>query len=130
MKLLKMNKGKIIITLLLLTSLIGYTEWGNQQSMFIFQMEYALFFGNKGNVANFSHPLIFIPLIGQLILLVTIFVKQPKKNVVIIGASAIFILLFIYFLVGLLTQNLAIIGSTLPYLIVYIYTIIFFKQNN
>ena len=130
MKILKMNKEKTIIILLLFTSLIGYTEWGKNQAMFLFQMELNLFFEAKKSLANLSHPLIFIPLLGQFTLIYALLKKYPKKIIIVTGASAIFILLFVFFIVGLLTQNSKIIGSTLPFLIVYFYTIIFYKRSH
>lgn len=126
---MKTNKQKILVVLLLLTSLIGYTEWGKGQSMFLFQMEYEVFFGAKENFKSLSHPLIILPLLGQLALIYSLLTKHPFKRIIISGASAIFILLFIFFLVGLLTQNVKIIGSTLPFLVVYFYTLIFYKKN-
>lgn len=124
------KKLNILLLLLLATSLIGYTEWGKNQSAFIFQMEYELFFGSKGNLNNLAHPLIFLPLTGQLILIYSLATKRLQKKVIITGASAIFFLLFVFFSVGILTQNSKIIASSLPYLTVYCYLLYFFKKAN
>jgi hypothetical protein len=125
----KANKLKILVLLLVLTSLIGYTEWGNQQSMFIFQMEYELLTIAKENTTAFSHPLILLPLLGQFLLIYCLLVSDPNKVLIICGASAIFILLFVFFLVGLLTQKIKIISSALPFLTIYFYTLWYAKKT-
>lgn len=125
-----MNRLKLFIIGFLLSSLFGYIEWGNNQSMFIFQMEFDLFFGSKGSINSFTHPLIAIPLIGQLILLFQLFYKHPKKTWISIGASCIALLFLLFFAIGLLTINFKILGSSLPYVLIFILFILKIKRVN
>lgn len=125
-----MNRLKLYIIGFLLTSFIGYTEWGNNQSMYIFQMEFDLFFGSKGSINNFTHPFIGIPLIGQIILLFQLFYKNPKKTWILIGSSCIALLFLLFFIIGLLTIKFKIILSALPYLFVFSLYILNKKRVN
>lgn len=112
------QKSKILNILLILTSLIGYIEWGGTNKMFLFQAEIDIF--NKLFIEPKAviHPLIILPVFGQLFLLVTLFQKKPRKMLTGIGMGFLGILLIIMFVVGIASLNFKIILSTLPFMIV------------
>ena len=89
------KKLNIVLLLLLATSLIGYTEWGKINRYLFFKWNMNCFFGSKGNLNNLAHPLIFLPLTGQLVLIYSLATKRLQKMVIITGASAIFFFFFI-----------------------------------
>lgn len=118
---------KLIILALLLTSLLGYTEWGKNQSILVFQMEYELFFGSKGSLNSFLHPFIALPLLGQFVLIFQLFLVTPKRRWILSGASLIALLYPLYFAVGIVTLKYKIVISTLPFL--FFYVVLLLKKN-
>lgn len=119
---------KLKILALLLTSLLGYTEWGKNQSILVFQMEFELFFGSKGSLNSFLHPFIALPLLGQFILIFQLFLVTPKRRWIILGASLIALLYLLYFAVGIVTLKYKIVFSTLPFL--FFYVVFLLKKTN
>ena len=101
---------------LILSSLIGYLEWGTDHSMFLFQMEYELLFQRSPTSNTFLHPFVLIPLLGQLLLLFTIFQKKPSRVLTYIGLSALSLLLVFMFFIGIMGMNVKILASTLPFI--------------
>ena len=111
---MRRNK-KIIIPLLLITFLFGYLEWADQ-SAFIFQIEYDFFFGDIDAMNSFSHPMILMPFLGQILLLVALFLRRPNRYVSLIGMLLLCPLMLLIFVAGILGGNIRMIGSTLPFL--------------
>lgn len=111
-------KSKMLNALLILTSLVGYLEWGGNNHMFLFQAEVDIF--NKLFIEPKAviHPLIILPLLGQLFLLFTLFQKKPRKMLTGIGMGFLGILLVIMFVVGIASLNFKIILSTLPFMVI------------
>lgn len=117
-----MSTSRLIRIGLILTSLICYLEWGGGNSSFLFQAEYGLFADFKG-ASSFMHPLIIIPMVGQLILLYSLFQSSPGRKLVMAGILCIGLLVVVILLVGLLSLNFKIIISTLPFLVLSVYYI-------
>ena len=116
-------KHKILNLALVLTSLIGYLEWGTGSKMFLFQGEMEILsklFTDPGSVL---HPFTLLPLFGQILLLVTLAQKQPGKWLTYIGLACIGILLVFMFVIGLISFNYKILLSTLPFLVTAVLTI-------
>jgi hypothetical protein len=110
---------------LLIASLIGYLEWGGGNSAFLFQAEYDLLF-NSGNKDSFAHPFVLIPLIGQLLLLFTVFQKEPSKVLTYIAMSCLGLLLVFMLFIGIMGMNWKMILCALPFVI----TSILILRNN
>lgn len=102
---------------LLLTSLIGYLQWGKDQHAFLFQVEYDLIFGSKHSLQSFIHPFILIPLCGQLVLFYTIFQKTPNKALSLIGLICLSLIMLLILLIGIMTKNSSIAFSAIPFVI-------------
>ncbi|WP_284651209.1 hypothetical protein [Flavobacterium terrisoli] len=113
---------KKIILSLFLSSFIGYLEWG-KESEFIGAIEYDLLLKIKQSPEAFFHPFILLPLIGQLLLLVSLFVPKPKFWVIVTAATGIALLFIMLLFIGLLTWNPKITLLTLPFLGLYGYLI-------
>ncbi len=113
---------KLFNLLLLLSSFFGYLEWSDQ-STFIFQLEYDLFFKIETNPATFTHPLILLPFLGQLLLLITLFQKTPNRVLTIVGLSCISLIMLMLVLVGILSTNMQIIMGSLPFISIAIFVI-------
>lgn len=104
--------------------LICYLEWGKDSSSFVYQTEYSLLFERDKSTDTFTHPFILIPLIGQLIILISVFSESIKRKFVITGIAFQALLVLMLFFIGLLSVNFKILISTLPFLVfssIYIY---------
>src|SRR5436190_23210593 len=120
-----MNK-KLLNLSLLLTSLIGYLEWGKDQSAFLFQAEAAMFTKGLADPLTVIHPLTILPLLGQAALLFTLFQKNASKRLTYFGIAGLGILLAFMFVIGLISLNLRILSSTLPFLVL---AVVAFRQH-
>lgn len=100
---------------LLLSSLIGYLEWGTNQRCFLFQVECTVFF--RSSADSFAHPFILLPLIGQALLLITLFQKKPSRYLSLGGLACLSLIMLFLFVIGLMSGNLLIAGSTIPFII-------------
>lgn len=116
-------KLKILNFLLILTSLIGYLEWGGDNHIFLFQGEAEILYRLFTNPVSVIHPFILIPLIGQMLLLITLFQKSPNKKLTYVSIAGLGLLLGFMFLIGLISFNFNILLSTIPFLIVVVLTI-------
>ena len=116
-------KSKILNSLLIITSLIGYLEWGGNSHSFLFQAETEILSKLFIDPISIFHPFTLLPLLGQLILLVTLFQRTPNKTLTFIGIGSLGILLLFMFVIGLLSINHKIIISTIPFLVVSALTI-------
>lgn len=123
------TKKKILHTLLLITSLFGYLEWGGNQHMFIFQVEIELFSKAIQAPESFLHPAILIPLSGQFILLYTLFQPIPGKILSFAGICGISLFMILLLFIGIISSNWKIIVSTIPYNISAIIAIRFYRKH-
>lgn len=114
----QVQQKKILIVLLILTSLFGYLEWGDNQHIFLIQAEADIFSKMWTKPAEVIHPFTVLPLFGQFILFFTLFQRNPSSIWIWIGMSGIGLLLVFMFVIGLISQNFKIALSTLPFLIV------------
>jgi hypothetical protein len=111
-----LKNTRLILACLLISFLFVYLEWGKDQSGFMFQMEYSIFMQNKNPLDAFSHPFVFIPLIGQLILLSALFREFPERRLTISGIVFLGVLVAMILFVGILSGNWKIILSTIPFI--------------
>lgn len=113
-----MSLFKKIILGLFVSSFIGYLEWGNQ-SQFIAEIELDLLLKITQTVEAFIHPFILLPLLGQIVLLITFLLPKPKIWLAIIASSGIALLFLMLFLIGILNSNLKMTCCSLPFLVFY-----------
>lgn len=111
-----MNSQKIIHAALFFSFFLCYLEWGTDQSGFIFQLEYNFFSGGKDVMNSFSHPLVLLPFLGQLLLLFTAVQKRPNKRLGLIGLLCILPLVLMIILAGALSLNYKMVASTIPFI--------------
>lgn len=111
--------------LLFISSFFGYLEWGNKQHRFIFELEYELFFTLPDKTNNFSHPLILVPLIGQILILITLFQKEPGKRMTNIAIGCMGLLMLFLFAIGIMGKNPRILAGATPFLLISIIIIIY-----
>jgi hypothetical protein len=116
-------KLKLLNLLLIVTSLFGYLSWGADNSAFLFQAEYEVLSKLFTNPESAVHPFTIIPLFGQVLLLIILFQKKPRRILTYLGIACIGVLLGFMFIVGILGMKLSIILSTLPFLLTAIYVL-------
>lgn len=116
-------KPRILNILLLFFSLFGYLEWGGNNHSFLFEIELEIVSKFLTNPLDVIHPLILLPLIGQALLIITIFQKSPAKSLTYVGLAGLGLLFVFIFFIGILSLNLKVLISTLPFLIVAIITL-------
>lgn len=117
-----LNNLRLLNLLLLITSLFGYLEWGTDQHSFLFQAEYQILAG-PWETGNFQHPLVLLPMLGQVLLLITVLQKTPGKWITLIGLGCISLLLIMVLLAGTLTLNVRMLASVLPFFITAVFVV-------
>jgi len=111
-------KEKILIISLIITSLFGYLEWSGNSHSFLFEAERELLIKLISDPVSALHPFTILPLIGQIVLLITLFQKKPSRFLTYSGLIGLGILLGFMFIIGVISINYKIIISTVPFLIV------------
>jgi hypothetical protein len=112
--------SKILNTLLVLSSLIGYLEWGGNNHLFIFEAEREIILKLFTDTNSVIHPLIIIPIGGQILLVLTLFQKKANKTMTYISIAMLGCLLYFMLFIGIFSFNYKIIISTLPFLFISI----------
>lgn len=107
----KLNAG------LILTSLLGYLEWGHDRHVFLFRAEWEIIGKLFTQPLSVLHPIILVPLAGQLILFFTLFQKAPGKKTAYTGLTALSLLMLLIAFIGTLQMNWKMIASTIPFLL-------------
>lgn len=110
-------KSKILNLGLILTSLFGYLEWGENNSMFLFQGEWEVLSTLFSDPLSIIHPFTMLPLLGQILLISTLFQKQPGRIRTFLGLGGIGVLLLLIFIAGIMGSNFKIVLSTLPFFV-------------
>jgi 4-hydroxybenzoate polyprenyltransferase len=114
---------------LIITSLLGFLEWGGNNRSFLFQVEATLLLKIFTDPASVMHPLTILPLLGQIVLVATLFQRTPNKKLSYIGIGCLGILLGWMFVIGWVSLNFKIILSTIPFLVFAIFTIRNYREN-
>jgi hypothetical protein len=122
-------KTKVLNGLLILTSLLGYLEWAGNNHLFLFQAEADILTKSITDPKSVLHPFVLLPIIGQILLLISLFQKTPHKALTFIGIGTLGILLAFMFFIGVISLNFKIFFSTIPFLAMAIYSIIYHKKT-
>lgn len=130
MKVTTAQTKKGINLALLLSFLAGYLEWGNNYHIFIFQAEGELFSKLISNPLSVLHPFTLIPFAGQLILVFTLFQKEPGKWLTFTGLACLSLLMVFLFFIGVIGMRLKIVASVIPFITLGICAVMYYKKNN
>lgn len=115
---------------MVLTSLFGYLEWGGDNSTFLFQAEILLLSRLVNDAESIMHPFTILPMLGQLVLLYTIFQKRSGRLLTFIGVVGIGILLGFMFIIGVISMHYYTALSTVPFLATAVLTIRHHRKNS
>ncbi len=121
-------KSKILNSLLIITSLLGYLEWSGNSHSFLFQAEGEIILKLFADPISVLHPFTLLPMTGQVILIITLFQKNPSKLLTYISIGGLGILLAFMFVIGIMTLNFKIIISTIPFIVVSALTIRHYRK--
>ncbi|MCC6182493.1 MAG: hypothetical protein IT237_11735 [Bacteroidia bacterium] len=111
------NQRKLIVIILIISSLFGYLEWGKSNHVFLYEAEFEILKKILTDIYSVAHPFTILPLLGQLILIITLFQKKNYPIFTNIGILCIGLLILFMFLIGLIGFHLKILISTLPFII-------------
>lgn len=114
---------------LLITSLVGYLQWGDRQHAFLVQSEWEILSKFFSDPMSVIHPFTMIPMMGQFVLVVTLFQKQPQRLMTFVGMGSLALLLLFILLVGVLAGNVKIIASVIPFVFISGWIIKHDRQN-
>ncbi|HLP11103.1 MAG TPA: hypothetical protein VK177_04165 [Flavobacteriales bacterium] len=117
MKTERVVKKRVLIICLMLTPLVAYLEWGQNNHAFLYEIEWMIFKKLFQDPNSLVHPFILLPLAGQLVLLFCLFQKTPTKWLTMAGTAAIFLLIGFIFMIGLLTLNTKVTLLSLPFML-------------
>src|ERR1044071_6513245 len=110
-----MRRIHFVILGLIVSSLFGRLEWGADQKLFLFQAEWDILHRLVTEPLSVAHPLILLPLAGQLLLVVALFQLRPKGWLIYSGMGALTLWLGLMALIGIMSVNWRILLSTVPY---------------
>jgi hypothetical protein len=123
-------KLKLYLAALFISSFFVYLSWSQTSSAFLFQMEYEILAKLFRDPLSVLHPFTIIPLIGQVLLLISLLQKQPNNLLMKLGISSLLFLIGFIFIVGLLSLQLTIIISTVPFISLAVLSFLEIKRNN
>ena len=121
---------KLYLSALLISSFFVYLSWSKTSSAFLFQMEYEILAKLFSDSLSVLHPFTIIPLIGQVLILISLLQKQPNNLVMKLGIGSLLFLIGFIFIVGLLSLQLTIIISTVPFISLAILNFLEIKRNS
>lgn len=122
------TKAKLLNLGLILSSFIGYLEWGTDQSGFLIETEWMILSGLFTDPMSVLHPFTVIPLLGQILLLVTLFQKTPDRKLTYAGLACLSLLLVFIPVIGILAMNLKIFASAVPFIVIGVLTVLHHRR--
>lgn len=123
------HQRRMLNALVILTSLFGFLEWGGNNEAFLYKVEIEVISRMLNDPLAVMHPLTLLPMIGQSLLLLTLFQYEPSQLLTYLGVSGLGVLLTLMFLIGLISLNLKIVGSTAPFMITSLLALYTFKKQ-
>ncbi len=120
---------KALIFLLMLSSLFGYLEWGGDKHSFLFEAECEVFRQVLNDPKHLIHPFVLLPLLGQILLLLSLLQKKPEAILIYTGMTCLALLLGFMFFIGIIGMNFKIFISTLPFTVLVVLTITHLRKQ-
>ncbi|MCB9277068.1 MAG: hypothetical protein H6564_23750 [Lewinellaceae bacterium] len=118
---------RIALFCLWLSFFFCYMEWGKDQSAFVFEAAYQILFRQGDKASSFQHPLVLAPFVGQLFILIALFLKRPDRRLVWAGIILMGLLVFFVLLAGALSLNAKTILSVLPFIASAVWSVRLFR---
>lgn len=116
---------------LLLTFSLGYMEWGQGYSAYIFEVIVKLFSNWHDLLQSLVNPLILAGLAGHILLIWCVFQEKPNRKLNIAGILILAPVIVLVLLAGALSGNWKMILSALPFtalvVVYFLYSRKFYK---
>lgn len=122
-------RNKILQLLILLSSFIVYLSWGKDQSKHIYEIEWDILKRIFTDIKSVFHPFVLLPLLGQVILFVTLFQKKINNKLVLFAIILLSILILFILFIGILQKDIKIISFALPFTLLSAHRIFFFRKK-
>lgn len=122
--------SKVLNILLILSSLCGYLAWGGNQHIFLYKAEVEILSKLLTNPTSVLHPFTILPMLSQLLLLITLFQKTPSKILSYWSIAGLGLLMGFMFIIGIISLQYKIVISTIPFIIISILAIKHYKKVN
>lgn len=124
-------KTKMLNLALILSSFIGYLQWGNGRHMFLIEGEMDIFQRLFSDPMSVLHPFIQLPMVGQILLAITLFQKKPARWLSFLGMGLLSLLMLLVFLIGCMSLGKGPweLLSALPFLVVAVLTILHHRKR-
>ena len=104
---------KYLVFLIILSSFIGYLEWGTESKTFLIIAEAEIIHKIITHPSSVIHPFILIPLLGQLLLVYQLIKNKLQKIILYLAISCIALLFIFMLFIAITTLNLKILLSVL-----------------
>lgn len=91
--------------LLLISSLMVCMQWGGNNQVYLFQAEVDILAKLFTHPASVMHPLVILPLVGQILLFISLFQKKPSVWLTIPAVKGIGLLVGFIFVVGCIASQ-------------------------
>lgn len=122
-------QSRVISLFIILSSLFPYLSWGKgSNSAFLFEIEWQIFSHINTDASALLHPMVLIPITGQLVILI-FGVIYPKIPLVYLGILCLFMLIGFVMFIGFFSQNSQIILSCIPFLLTSVLYILLIKKK-
>lgn len=123
------QQRRFLNCLVILSSLIGYLEWGGNNSAFLFEAETELILRSFSDPASVLHPLTILPMAGQTMLGITVFQHNPSYRLSYWGIAGLGLLITLISINGLISLSLKIFCSTLPFMMCALFALSAIKKQ-
>lgn len=119
-----MSRAQFYGVLTILSSFMGYMEWGADSNSFVVTAEIDILYKLVTSPSEVMHPFVLIPLAGQVLLVISLFRKKPMRLGVlgILFISLLYLMLLFISIIGL---NWGMMASVLPF---FVFSILYLIQ--
>jgi hypothetical protein len=114
---------KILNACLLLSFQFGYLEWSKTNHLFIFQAEKEIFIKAGTSPITLLHPFILVPLVGQIMLFITLFKQKHSRWLTLTGLATLSLLILFLLFIGFMAGNLKMISYNFLFVIVGLFVL-------
>ena len=125
---MKRTREKLLGIGLIITSLIGYLEWGKDNHTFLAQAEVELFQKAISDPMAVLHPFTIVPLAGQILILISLFQRVPARKLTLIGLGCLSTIMLFLFFIGISAPNVRILLSAIPFMVFAALTIRYYRR--
>ncbi len=113
----KNRKSQLLKFCLVVSTLLPYLQWGDDNHAFVVEIELNFFQNIFSDFSKVAHPFTFIPLLGQILIGLSLLIKKHDNWYLIGGITATSILNLFLLFISILSLNAIMFVSLLPYFI-------------